>query len=225
MKAGAPMRRTEMKRGAGFKPAAAKPAKGPRAKKCANRACRAEYLPDARQPWKNWCSDDCALAIALANLAKKKAKEEKADRAETKAALAKFKKRPAFIAEAQQAFNEFIRFRDRDLPCICCDSFEASGEGKPGGGWDAGHYISRGHASHLRFDERNVHKQRKGCNKPGGTTRAKYRAGLVGRYGEQYVAELEALEYTPPTRDQTKDELVAIRDLYRTKLAELKKST
>lgn len=171
------------------------------------------------------CSPACAEVVAVAERKRLAAKLAAADRAETRAKLAKFKRRPAYVAEAQEAFNAYIRERDRDQPCICCGSFKASGESSlHGGGWDAGHYISRGHASHLRFDERNVHKQRKGCNKPGGTTRAKYRAGLVERYDEQYVAELEALEYMPPSRDLTIEELVRIKETYRAKLRELKKA-
>jgi hypothetical protein len=217
-------RRTPLRSSSTIKAAEPKPPKGPKPKRCANRACRQPYIPDPKQPWKNWHSDDCALVIALDKLAKQKAAKAKKERADDRAKRATFKRRPAYVAEAQTAFNAFIRERDKDLPCICCGSFKASGEkALHGGGWDAGHYISRGHASHLRFDERNVHKQRKGCNKPGGSTRAKYRAGLVRRYGEQYVAELEALEYIPPTRDFTIDELVKIRDTYRAKLRELQK--
>ena len=44
----------------------------------------------------------------------------------------------------------------------------------------------------------------------------------MGRYGEQYVAELEMLEYAPPTRDLTIDELVRIKETYRAKLRTLK---
>lgn len=161
--------------------------------------------------------------IALDKVAKQKAAKAKAERAADKAKMEKYKRRPAYVADAQTAFNAYIRERDKDMPCICCGSVKVSGAAAlHGGGWDAGHYISRGHASHLRFDERNVHKQRKGCNRPGGSNRQKFRAGIVARYGEQYVAELEALEYTPPTRDLTKEELVAIKETYQRKLKELK---
>ncbi|MEX5744672.1 recombination protein NinG [Massilia sp. X63] len=193
-----------------------------RTRKCAVKGCPARFQP--RSMTHKACSPACAEVVAVAERKRLAAKLAAADRAETRAKLAKFKRRPAYVAEAQEAFNAYIRERDRNLPCICCGSFIAAGEmALHGGGWDAGHYISRGHASHLRFDERNVHKQRKGCNKPGGTTRAKYRAGLVGRYGEQYVADLEALEYAPPTRDLTIEELVRIKETYRVKLRELKR--
>ena len=221
------MKRTPMKRSAPMSRASSP--KPPRSKKCAAKGCSGRYVPDPATPFRRWCSDDCAHDIAMAGLEKAKAAQARAreaqaraERVETKKALAKFKKRPEFIAEAQAAFNAYIRERDRDLPCICCGSFDASGAGGIGGGWDCGHYISRAHASHLRFDERNAHKQRKGCNRPGGTTRAKYRAGLVARYSEQYVAELEALEYAPPSRDMTKEELVTIKETYQQKLKQLK---
>ena len=193
-----------------------------RTRKCAVKGCGNRFQP--RSMMHKVCGPECAAVHAVAERKRLTAKLAAAERAETKAKLAKFKRRPQYVAEAQEAFNAYIRERDRDQPCICCGSFIAAGEmALHGGGWDAGHYISRGHASHLRFDERNVHKQRKGCNKPGGTTRAKYRAGLVGRYGEQYVAELEALEYAPPTRDLTIEELVRVKETYRAKLRALKK--
>lgn len=193
-----------------------------RTRKCAVKGCSNRFQP--RSMMHKVCSAECSIVFTAAERKRLDAKLAAADRAETRAKLAKFKRRPQYVAEAQEAFNAYIRERDRDLPCICCDSFKASGESAlHGGGWDAGHFISRGHASHLRFDERNVHKQRKGCNKPGGTTRAKYRDGLVRRYGEQYVAELEALEYAPPTRDLTIEELVRIKETYRAKLRALKK--
>lgn len=194
-----------------------------RTRKCAVKGCGNRFQP--RNMMHKVCGPDCGAVFAVAERKRLEAKQQKQDRAETRAKLAKFKRRPEYVAEAQQAFNAYIRERDRDQPCICCDSFKAAGEAAlHGGGWDAGHYISRGHASHLRFDERNVHKQRKGCNKPGGTTRAKYRAGLVQRYGEQYVVELEALEYTPPSRDLSIDELVRIKETYRAKLKQLKEA-
>lgn len=178
--------------------------------------CRKPFEPRTMQHVA--CSIECALAHVDLNKARK-------DKRERQAGLAKLKPRTYWVAQAQTAFNAYIRERDKDLPCICCGSFAAAGTAAlHGGGWDAGHYISRGHASHLRFDERNVHKQRKGCNKPGGSTRAKYRAGLIARIGEAPVLALEALEYTLASRGETVGELKAIISTYRAKLAVLKKT-
>ena len=84
---------------------------------------------------------------------------------------------------------------------------------------DAGHYMSRGSSCQLRFDEANVHGQRKNCNRPGGTTRAAFRAGMIARVG---LAEVERLERDDGVHKWTHDELRAIRDEYRAKVKELK---
>lgn len=211
------LKRTEFKR----KPPAEKKVKP---KKCKASKCSGTYLPDARQPWKCWCSDDCAVSIALAKVEKQEAAKARKERAEVKEKLEKFKRKGDYLNEAQSAFNAYIRYRDRDQPCICCGSFDAGGAGGVGGGWDAGHWLSRGHAPHLRFHENNVHRQRKGCNRPGGTTRAKFRLGLVARIGEMAVAELERLEYEPTGAGWSIEDLKQIATIYRAKLRELKRA-
>jgi hypothetical protein len=213
------IRKTQLARTA-FKRADPKPAKGTKPRKCKNRACRASFVPP--QPFVEFCSPDCGAVLALERLAKQKAAKAKAERAADKAKREQRKKRTEWVADAQTAFNAFIRERDANQPCICCGAWEAT-EGQ-GGGWDAGHWISRGHASHLRFDERNVHKQRKGCNRPGGTTRAKYRVGLVDRIGEDKVRELEAIEYAPAEKMWSIDECKEIIATYRAKLKALKET-
>lgn len=212
--------RTEFKRKAPMQ-RTAKPATGkPRQKTC--KSCKGKF--DPRTPMQVCCGIPCAIEHAAKVTAAQKAKQQRQERAETKAKLEKFKKKGDYLHEAQTAFNAYIRFRDRDQPCICCGAVDAGGAGGVGGGWDAGHWLSRGHAPHLRFHEQNVHKQRKGCNRPGGTTRARYREGLVGRIGLPAVVELERLEYEPPGSGWSVDDLKEIRDHYRAKLAELKKT-
>jgi hypothetical protein len=127
------------------------------------------------------------------------------------------KTRKELTQEAQQAFNAYIRLRDAGRPCICCGSaFEPQ---KLGGSADAGHYLSIGAAPNLRFDEANVHAQRKNCNRPGGTTRAAFRAGMIARVGP---AEVERLEADQAPRKFSPDELRALRALYREKAKALK---
>jgi len=122
------------------------------------------------------------------------------------------------LAEAQEAFNAFIRLRDAGLPCICCGSpFEPM---KPGGSMDAGHFRSRSTAPHIRFNEDNVFGQRKNCNRPGGTTYAKFRAGVLTRIGQE---RLEAIEANNTEHKWTRDEVRGIRDTYRAKTRQLKK--
>lgn len=195
-----------------------KPAKGPRPKKCANRACRAQYVPDTKQPWKNWCSDDCALVIALDKLAKQKAAKAKKERAEDQVKREGMKKKGEFVKDAQRAFNAWVRKRDQLAGHLCISS------GKPldwsGNNVDAGHYRSRGSAPHLRFDERNCHAQSKQENRYGSGNATDYRIGLIARIGLEAVQELEA-DNDP--RHHSIDDLRAITVKYRAKLRELQK--
>lgn len=166
------------------------------------------------------CIDDFAVAEA-ARMERKKAKETRAaakvERAETRRRKEAVKRMPDLIAEAQTAFNAYIRARDASKPCICCGKpFEPM---KPGGSVDAGHFRSRGAAGHLRFNEDNCFSQRKNCNRPGGTTYAAFRAGVVARIGEARVLALEA---DNAVHKWTHDELRAIRDTYKAKLKEMK---
>jgi hypothetical protein len=203
-------RKTELKR-VPMKRAVA--VKEPKKRMRACKVCREKFEP--RSMTHKTCGPSCAESFVLAEKARK-------FKSERQAGLALLKKKGDYLNEAQTAFNAFIRLRDAALPCICCGAFNANGASGVGGGWDAGHWISRGHASHLRFNENNVHKQQKGCNRPGGTTRAKYRLGLVARIGEDAVLELEALEYAPTEKRWTIEELKEIKALYRAKLKELK---
>lgn len=156
------------------------------------------------------CSIECAIVLG-------QQVQEKAKRKEIKARKEKLKTRSDWMREAQTAFNAYIRERDRNRPCICC--------GMPlelnaiGGGYDAGHYRSVGSAPHLRFDERNVHAQRKQCNRYGAGRAVDYRIGLIARIGREAV---EAMEADQAPRKYSIEELTAIRDTYRQKMRDLR---
>lgn len=184
----------------------------PRTKRCAKAkgGCGEPFL--ACRPLQAACSPQCAMVMAIA---KRQKVERKADQQKREKMLTAKEWRPL----AQAAFNAYIRLRDAGLPCICCG--KPMEPDKPGGAVDAGHFRSVGSAAHLRFDERNCHAQRKNCNRPGGTTHAAYRAGLIERIGLDAVGELEA-DQDP--RKFTADDLKSIRDTYRAKARELKKA-
>lgn len=164
--------------------------------------------PECIGPW----------ADAQAEKAKRTAQKQarmaaKVERAETRRRKEAIKTIPVLIKEAQHAFNAYIRARDADKPCICCG--QPLGTGEVGGAFDCGHYRSTGSASHLRFDERNAHAQRKVCNRWGAGRAVDYRIGLVARIG---LAAVEALESDNTPRKWTREELISIRDEYRKKL-------
>ena len=91
------------------------------------------------------------------------------------------------LKKCQTVFNKFIRERDKDLPCISCGT---------GIGANAGHYLSQGHHSALRFNEVNTNGQCIRCNLFLSGHLIGYRKGLIKRYGEAKVLELEAMPKT-----------------------------
>ena len=156
----------------------------------------------------------CRPACAMARVRQAK----KAERASIKARKEALKTIPDLIKEAQREFNAYIRARDADQLCICCGN--PLGTGEVGGAFDCGHYRSTGSASHLRFDERNAHAQRKVCNRWGAGRAVDYRIGLVARIGLEAV---EALESDNTPHKWTRDELIAIKHEYRAKLKDIQK--
>lgn len=183
-------------------------ARSRRPRKCGC-GCGERFTP--LQSFQRWATPDCAIRI----IKEKRKKEERKIRKERKESI---KTARTLKTEAQAAFNAWIRWRDRFQTCICCGKpFEPS---KPGGSMDAGHFRSIGSAPHLRFNEDNCHSQRKNCNRPGGTTYDRYRAGLVARIGLERVEIIEADQ--DPLRYRAED-YRRIRDEYREKLKEARK--
>jgi hypothetical protein len=185
----------------------------PRMSKCT--ICREPFVK--RSMTHKACKPECAAIVAQRKREKEQRKAAAAQRTQTRAQKEALKTVPELIAEAQKEFNAWIRFRDRDQPCICCGKWAPKGESLTGGGWDAAHYRSRGSAGHLRFDENNCHHALKRCNTHG---HSDYRGGLIARIGLEAV---EALEANNVVVKWTKDGLREIRDTYRAKLkAEMK---
>lgn len=145
---------------------------------------------------------------------KKQAKERTQDRRETKEKLEAYKGISHYIKKAQTAFNAFIRERDKNQLCICCD--KSYGTNELGGRFDAGHYRSRGAAGHLRFNEDNCFGQRKYCN----TYHAgDFRAGVIKRIGQE---RHDAIINNNEPHKWTKEELIEIEQKYKQKLKQLK---
>lgn len=186
-----------------------------RLRKC--KSCRREYVP--RSSWQQACSLECVLKLSAGQREKAAVEAAKVERRADRATREKLKTRSDWMREAQQAFNAYIRERDRQAghACICC--------GEPldwtGNGVDAGHYRSVGSAPHLRFNENNVHAQTKRCNRYGAGRAVDYRIGLIRRIG---LAAVEALEADQEPRKYTVAELAEIKATYRRELNKLKKA-
>ncbi len=169
---------------------------------------------------------ECIDGYAEARAAKAERAEAKAARAAAKVERAETRRRkeaiktiPQLIAAAQEAFNAYIRERDKDKGCFVCGR---PFEDKPGRVQHAGHVRSRGAAGHLRFHEDNCMGECEGCNGPYGAKPHEIKAGAISRIGQE---RYDALEASNAPHKWTHDELRAIRDEYRQKLKQLTKGT
>ena len=177
------------------------------------KSCRQKFTPT--RPMQSACSTACAIAIAERKREKQAQQMAAEKRRETRQQLESMKGIPELIREADKAFCAFIRARDAGKPCICCG--RSSSGWSRGGDWDAGHYRSRGAASHLRYHEDNCHSQLKQCNRRAFDV-ASYRRNLIERIG---LARVESLENDNGTHKWTREELIAIRRHYIAKRKEV----
>lgn len=184
--------------------------KAARQKKCTE--CREKFTP--RSSMHTVCSAHCAGLHAVAQRKKAEAKDDRVQRF-------RLKTRSEHIADVQVAFNALVRYRDRNETCISCPVHLPTLADQPGGGFDCGHYRSRGSAPHLRFDLRNAHGQCKKCNRYRAGNAADYRIGLIQRIG---LAAVEALECDQAGGGWAIPELLAMKADFRAQLKKLKEA-
>lgn len=191
--------------------------KPPKPKRCKSPECRQMFTP--QNSMQVVCHYKCGLVLAAIQRKKREAQTAKLDRQQTREKREQLKTRGDYTREAQQAFNEFIRWRDRVVGHADISS------GRPldwsGNQVDAGHYRSVGSAPHLRFDERNCHAQSKHDNRYLSGNAIDYRLGLIERIG---LVAVEELECDQAPRHYTVEDLKAITKEYRAKARDLKKS-
>ena len=184
-------------------------------KRC--RSCKEYSLVDAgiTVPLGFFCGMDCV--VEHGSKAGKAASEKRKKQTLLKL-KAELKTASQWRVEAQTAFNAYIRYRDRDLPCISCD---ASGDHEGlGGYWDAGHYRSRGAAKHLSFNLWNCVKQCSRCNRYLSGNVVEYRIRLIARIG---LNRVEALEHNNDTVKHDIAYLRRIKKIFKAKLKIKKK--
>ena len=96
---------------------------------------------------------------------------------------------PWLLNKATAVFNAWVRLRDSTTfststmgECISCGNWKEL---------QAGHYYAAGKYSNLRFDEMNVNGQCVRCNYHLHGNLENYRLGLIRKYGEKKVEDLE----------------------------------
>lgn len=193
-------------------------AKKPR-RKC--KTCGEWFHPQYANIW--WCSPEHGAIYALELRARQKVKEtanrikaekecEKAGRKRRQERRQAVKPLSYFRNQAQQAFNEFIRYRDRHLPCISCGRHHD-------GQYHAGHFRTTGANPELRFNEDNCHRQCAPCNNHLSGNLINYRPALIRKIGQARFDELMGRHELPRW---DRGDYIRIRDEYRAKLKELK---
>lgn len=178
--------------------------KQPKPKKCP--ICSTEYIP--RSSLQKVCGIQCSIIFGKQAEAQKR---EKAERLAWRSRKADSKPLKHWEDMTQRVVNDYIRERDRNLPCISCGTWETVQ-------WEAGHFRSRGKASHLRYHEDNISKQCHRCNVQLSGNQQQYRINLIDRIGSQRV---EALENNNTPHRYTREELERIRSHFRALLREL----
>lgn len=132
---------------------------------------------------KAFCCYDHAIQWTKTEAGKKAI--EKVKRHQNKVAKEKLKTLTDYAKEAELAFNAWIRFRDRDKPCISCGRDHQ-------GQYHAGHYRTVKAAKQIRYHAWNVHKQCSTCNNYDSGNIVEYRINLIKRIGQEKVEWLES---------------------------------
>ena len=161
----------------------------------------------------SWCSPKCGFELSQSKLKEKESRDWKQRK---KTLKEKTKTLSQYESEAKKSFQHWIRLRDKDLPCISCNQHNTKD-------WSGGHYFPAGIYSGMIFNEKNCHKQcNSHCNMFLSGNLLEYRKGLIKRYGEDYVNNLESLSDSKRVYKYTKQELIAIKLKYDIKIKELK---
>jgi len=185
-----------------------KPAKP---KKCRVAACGATFVPS--RMGQAVCSPACAIIDGPRHAPKARKALADIERKDIKVRKEKLKSRADHAKDTQQAFNEWVRLRDSDLPCVSCGRHHD-------GQYHAGHYRTVAANPAIRFEPLNTHKQCAPCNNHKSGDIVNYRIELVKRIGAEAV---EWLEGPHEAKKYTIEQLKAMTAEYRAKTRELKK--
>ncbi|MBK3479831.1 recombination protein NinG [Pseudomonas sp. MF6751] len=186
-----------------------KPAKP---KKCRVATCRASFVPS--RMGQAVCSPACALIDGPRHAPKARKALADIERKDIKVRKEKLKSRADHAKDTQQSFNEWVRLRDADLPCVSCGRHHD-------GQYHAGHYRTVAANPAIRFEPLNVHKQCAPCNNHKSGDIVNYRIELVKRIGAEAV---EWLEGPHEPKKYTVEQLKAMTAEYRAKTRELKRA-
>lgn len=177
----------------------------PKPKSC--KACGNDFIP--RRPMQKVCPKyECVIKYGLERKRKAFAKKAAKDKREYYD-----NDKPTWSKKVQKVFNEYVRLRDKDDPCISCQRHHT-------GQYHAGHFRSVGATGDaLRYNEDNCHKQCSVCNNYKSGNLTEYENNLIKKIG---VNRVEALKNNNKVRKYTVDELKELHQKYSGLVKELK---
>ena len=115
-------------------------------------------------------------------------------------------------AAAKKACHDYIKLRDKGLPCICC--------GEPmTGEIHAGHWLESGNHPFIRYHEDNIHSQRAYCNTYKGGNSDDYEGRLRVKIGAERVDWLIENKSNPIKR--TAQDYKEIEEYFKAKIKAL----
>ncbi|WP_431129656.1 recombination protein NinG [Flagellimonas flava] len=129
----------------------------------------------------------------------------------------KLKSIARLVQETRVPFQKWIKLRDANDACISCGTTTAKI-------WHAGHYFKAELFTGLIFHEMNVNKQCEKCNTFLDGNESGYRKGLVKKYGENAVKELEEIADSLRKYKYSREELKEIKTKHQKLLREWKNS-
>lgn len=166
-------------------------------------------------------------------VAKKAEARAKAQRKADKAKREKLKTRSQWVEEAEAAVRKFRRLEElsKGRGCMSCGRSQEEVQGtdgwKPGGAWDAGHFLSKGARPEIRMEPLNIWLQCKSCNagsakyaRKGYTVSQNFETNLRAQEGDELVDRLKGPH---PAAHYSIEDLKATRDKYRALARQLEK--
>ncbi len=182
--------------------------------------CKKRFKPATL--YEHWCCDEHkdALITVLAEKARQqriqaqerqRKKEVQQERKTLKVRKLAVQPLSHFHKQTQQAFNQFIRTRDADDPCISCGRMHE-------GQWHAGHYRTVKSSPETRYDEDGCHKQCMPCNHHLSGNIPNYKPRLIEKIGQ---AAFDRLMGAHELKKWKREELQELAAFYRQKTRDL----
>ena len=181
----------------------------PRCKSCNNKFEQYQFL-------NKFCKGlDCQTAKAMFLLDKKKQQNKKDWSKEKKERKEALKTREDYYQETLKVFNEYIRKRDFNKPCISCDAPPLTYR------ISSGHFHPQGTYRNIALNEDNSHGQCWfNCNKNRHGNLSEYRPRLIKRIGQERVDNIDMLRNG--TLKLSIPELIILKEDYKKKIKSLK---